>query len=127
LPQKPGRNLHIKGDTTMQRYYKFLIVCLLMLCVHFTKAQNLKNIFADSLTTVIIKGLAPKKPPYFFVKQPIFTVNSFTKSSIIPCNYYTQNFGIICKKELQFQNKTAFPLFFRLGSLEYVNRMEGKR
>lgn len=111
----------------MQRYYKFLIVCLLMLCVYFTRAQNLKNIFADSLTTVIIKGLTLNKPPYFSAKPPIFAINSFNQSAIIPSNYYTKNFGVICKKELQFQKVTALPLFFRLGSLDYVNKLEGKR
>lgn len=111
----------------MQRYYKFLIVCLLMLCVLFTKAQMGKNIFKDSLISVKINALGLNQPFFFSIQKPAFSVNSFNKSAIIPCDYYTQNFGIICKKELQIQKTIALPVFFRLGSLDYVNRLEGKR
>jgi hypothetical protein len=111
----------------MQRFYKFLIICLLMLCVNFTRAQMGKNIFTDSLITIKINALAPVYPPLFFSKTPSVTPDSLKKISIIPANYYTKLFGIICKKELQLQKSIAVPIFFRLGSLEYVNRLEGKR
>jgi hypothetical protein len=34
--------------------------------------------------------------------------------------------GFFCKKEVQVQQYTRLPLFFRLGTLEYVDRMEHK-
>ena len=47
-------------------------------------------------------------------------------TSITP-DFYKRNLGIICKKEIIFEKKTNIPFRFRLGSLEYVNRLEGKK
>lgn len=47
--------------------------------------------------------------------------------SIVPQNYYSQHFGIMCKKELQFEKTTKIPLRFRVGSLQQCNYLEGKK
>jgi hypothetical protein len=37
------------------------------------------------------------------------------------------HWGFMCLGEYKLEKKTGIPFRFRLGSLEYVNRLEGKR
>ncbi len=46
---------------------------------------------------------------------------------VIPQNFYTQHFGIMCKKELAIEKATKISFRFRLGSLQQCNYLEGKK
>ncbi|HXB31909.1 MAG TPA: hypothetical protein VNV35_00745 [Puia sp.] len=39
---------------------------------------------------------------------------------------YMSSLGYFCRKEVQIEKMTRLPLRFRLGSLQEVNRLEGK-
>jgi len=61
-----------------------------------------------------------------FKKDTIKKNCSETLMPVISSNFYTQNFGFFCKKELQLEKITKVPFKFRLGSLQQVDWMEGK-
>jgi hypothetical protein len=53
-------------------------------------------------------------------------VRAVDTEQTLPGDYTVLHFGFFCKKEWAFEKKTRIPLRFRLGSLDYVNKMEGK-
>jgi len=58
------------------------------------------------------------------LKRNVDTVEKKITLRLLPQNFYSTQVGYICKKEVQLQKLTALPLFFRLGSKEYVDWME---
>ena len=55
------------------------------------------------------------------------TSNQKLSLRILPQNFYTKTLSFTCKKELQVQKAVRMPFYFRLGSIEYVDYLEGKK
>jgi hypothetical protein len=41
--------------------------------------------------------------------------------------HYFAHLGFFCKVEIKLEHQTRFPVKFRLGTVEYTERLEGKR
>jgi len=97
----------------------------------FTAIFFLAVLFAGAQTAPYIK-FGGKPAPRATVALPVKSNNReapnlFKPFAVIPQNYYTLHFGIMCKKELAIEKATKIPFRFRLGSLQQCNYLEGKR
>ena len=45
---------------------------------------------------------------------------------MVPKDFTTRNLPFFCRKELQVQKATGLAIKLRLGSVEYVDKLEGK-
>jgi hypothetical protein len=116
----------------VERSYKFIVVCLL--------AALTKPVFAQKAPVSVVPPPVVFKAPGTVVASRLAIWGILTEGgspgapvtyypaggSCISVDFYTRHFGFFCRKELQLEKVTAVPLRFRLGTLDYVNRLEGK-
>ncbi len=115
----------------MQRFYKFIVVFLLGLS---TKSFGQAPLTVLSPPQLVFRlGLTNQVPTGFTLRNTIILKDSSSSISSFPLrfsitpDFYSRNLAFFCRQELFIEKKIKVPLRFRLGSLEYTNRLEGKR
>jgi len=76
------------------------------------------------LTLVLLNSM--KAAAQLSLKPVRDTVDKLSLLHPLPQNFYNQGLGFFCRKENQLQKITSLPLYFRLGSKEYVDYLEKK-
>jgi hypothetical protein len=136
-------NLHTNRIQVPQRRNIILVVLLILTGNIFSQdtisvdyKQNFKKDFTfsffcearDATHRDSGENLSGKyqKPGMLYRKFLASNTIAFSNSQLKP-SFYTDHLGFFCKKEIQLERITSVPFRFRLGSLEYVNHLEGKR
>ena len=129
-------NLQTNDLMKSQRVYQILVVLMLILPARIFSQQQMP-LFAQKTPHIYSEEnlKAPKNhnnsysvSAFVDTKAPRpFTLNPLPIGmEVINANLTIQNLPFFCKKEFIFEKNTSVPLRVRLGSLDYVNKLEGK-
>ncbi len=99
----------------MKKNTKFFIFCMIFV-VGSTSAQQIQ------LQVPLVKDIRFSS----FPRSVPVNLQDVEKIFLDP-RFYVNNLGFFCRQELKFQARTSLPLVFRLGSVQYCDRMEGKK
>ena len=113
--------------------YYILVSCFLILCSTCLPAQNTYKISGKSLLE--LRGEQLSKPLIFSTQSRLIPFN-FTNvtpqtltqkiQTLSLSETYWEELGFFCKMEIKMEQKARFPVKFRLGTVDYVDRLEGK-
>jgi len=130
-------NLQTNVINVVKRFYKIIVFAAFCFRPGIISAQNQVNItlgralFSAEKVAPVSMYKLPKKLPtvgFHVVSHPQMAIPPVFKApslvGTISNNYYTLRFGFFCKRELELEKTTGVAFRFRLGSLDYVTRLE---
>jgi len=137
-------NLQTNDLMKSQRVYQILVVLMLILPARIFSqqqmplfAQKTPHIYSEENlkarknynNSYSVSAFVDTKAPRPFTLNPLpigmEVINANLTIQNLP--FLTiQNLPFFCKKEFIFEKNTSVPLRVRLGSLDYVNKLEGK-
>jgi len=90
------------------------ITVKLLFCLGSVQAQS-------SMDSALQKPVQVQQvqPVFFTIRQPGVPMQ-------LPGNFYAKQLPFFCSKELKVQKTIGFPVKFRLGSVAYCDKLEGK-
>jgi len=115
----------------VQRFYKFIVVLILLVANWLTGTGQghppeilLKSpsINGKYVKPSPLKNVSERSSPRYITHGP----PTPTYHTVTP-DFYTKCLGFFCRVELQVEKKINIPLRFRVGSLDYLNKLEGKK
>lgn len=65
-------------------------------------------------------------PKKLVFKSQVYPAQTQKPTVFVKPDFTSSRQGYVCRQEWKFEKKTGFPIRIRLGSLDYVNKMEGK-
>lgn len=120
-----------------QRAYQILVVFMLIFPLTIFSQQQMP-LFAQKTPHVLMSpgnsGVQNMRgePGYLRYSFPDNRIRFLSPEPFVSAtktantNFIIQPLPFFCRKELQFEKNTSIPLRVRLGSLDYVNKLEGK-
>ena len=111
--QNKALTVNLPANMNLKHKRIFALIVKFVLCSFIINAQN----SVDSAKRNITHPLSGYDNVLFFKNQSPIT---------LPGNFYAKQLPFFCSKELQVQKAVGIPVKFRLGSVEYCDKMEGK-
>lgn len=92
----------------------------------FAKISSDKHGLSHWTMGMLRCSIAPRQVPTNANSNPSASTQVLKQIGLRP-DYAISQWGIFCKGEWMLEKRTGIPMRFRLGSLDYVNLLEGKR
>ena len=107
-------------------FLKSFLICWLLIFSKGSYSQKKFSNFLENERKIDYgNSLTPVRPLAF--PQVISPISGKEKLEIVRGDFYVRGLGIVCRNEWKMDKLMPVRLRFRLGSLDYVNKIEGKK